>query len=297
MNWKPYGEFLYLRELMIIDLACHSDLSIQEIIQIRRSEIDVDDDCMFVRKIAVNSFEPLVMHDYWRIRDNMLPKSTYAFPTKNGNELLLSKFIKHLKVLLLQANVGAQFLLLNEISESTYDDLLTLRFAIQRQRYQRALAVALESHLGTRPGETSKLLKRDIDLDDFSIRFRETKSQKTQWLPIPSDLIPYFERFVRNLASNDAPLFIRANGSQWDRARVYEAVKDWGKVRGVFGATPQRLRPTVARGMKRNGASITDISKVLRHADISTTRLHYLYYDHDDIRSVVDTYKPGMPDD
>lgn len=296
MSWKPYGEYLYLREMLIIDLVRHHDIALQKTLQLLRSKILVNDDRMIIEDTVINPSVHLVMLDYWRIRDNLFPRSIYAFPTKYGNQLLLAKFTKHLKSLQRQADVNIQPHHPREMSNSHYEALLNLRFSYQRQRYQRAIVVALESHLGTRPGETSKLRKQDIDLDDFSICFRDTKSQEIQWLPIPEVLVPYLERFVGNLTNNDDPLFIRPNGKQWDRKKVHEAVTDWGKERCVFGATPQRLRPTVARGMRRNGASITDISKVLRHADISTTRLHYLYYDHDDIRRVVNEYKPGMSD-
>lgn len=48
-----------------------------------------------------------------------------------------------------------------------------------------------------------------------------------------------------------------------------------------------------ARGWRQDGASLMDISKLLRDADLSTTRKHYLYDEDDDIRKIVDNHKPG----
>ncbi|OYR77742.1 hypothetical protein DJ71_17750 [Halorubrum sp. E3] len=68
--------------------------------------------------------------------------------------------------------------------------------------------------------------------------------------------------------------------------RVDAAGNDWADV------TPHSLRHSFAVWRAKAGMPLGQLSKLLRHADISTTHDNYLRFAHDDLQDAYDEYRP-----
>ncbi|RME07462.1 MAG: hypothetical protein D6803_03945 [Anaerolineae bacterium] len=301
MNSTQCGEFVYLRDILIIDILRKSALTLNQLLNTNASsnEFQTSEPYLYIHihGQAIQLTEPRLMRDYLRLKDRYLPDSDLIFPTAKGSRLRPAKFRKRFGKLLEEAGLHIQTPDPKDITDSQYNILLELRFPIQRHRYQIALFIALQAFLATRPGETANLRKSDLDFEALTLRLPDTKSGRTQWLPIPKQLVPFLKAYVSHLRSNNAPLFVNSKGKQWDRREAWRKIKAKAEELNIYGVTPQRLRPTAARGWKNNGASLTTVSKLLRHADPKTTRDHYLFYADEDMRSVIDDYHPGGLDE
>lgn len=169
--------------------------------------------------------------------------------------------------------------------------LLSRRFYYQRQRYQIALALGFLGHNALRPGEIASMRVRDVDLDLQTIRLVMPKAGRSQFIPIPPEMLEPLSRYVENLRWDDY-LFIHPNGTPWERRNVHHATRALAESLGLRNVYPRRMRPTVAQELKKGGASLDEVREFLRHRDERTTELYYAPDDVDSRRATYQRYHP-----
>ncbi len=289
-DYEKFGEFLTLRDLSIIYFVRHSNMSIQESLQLMRTTIELTDTKILCGKEVSFPRKKLIL-EYLTRRDKLFPESDYLFPTMYGNLFLPGKFSKRFQKLSHEAGIQLDHDHPKEISPQQYEKLIALRFQYQRQRYQISLAMALLDCNALRSSEVATLRKRDINLDDGIIILEMTKAGVTQYVHIPEYLIEPLRKFTSYL-SLDNPLFIKLNGNQWTRKDIYRVVKQYGEERGVQDLYPRRIRTTIARKLRENGASLDEAREYLRHSELRTTRLYYAPDTVENRRLIFERYHP-----
>lgn len=143
----------------------------------------------------------------------------------------------------------------------------------------RAMA-QLMATAGLRAGEVANLKLEDIDWRKSSLRVQNTKSRRTDYLPLASKvgetLAAYLKRkpqaqtrhvFVRLAAPVGRPLTASAVRISMSRAfrRCYPGEPAHGT---------HVLRHSLATGMLKKGATFKEIADVLRHRNIETTAIY-----------------------
>jgi integrase len=233
--------------------------------------------------------------DYFALREKLLPNSQLIFSTDEGIPLQKYKFVKHVNTLLREAG-GNPIKLSEPITKYHLACLISLRFAYQRQRYQKALAIGFLGHNACRPGEIVAIRVRDIDMDQENIRLIMPKAGHTQYIHIPSEMLAPLSRFIQHLKSDDF-LFVHPNNTPWQRRDVYRVTGDFAESLGLHNVYPRRMRPTVAQELKKNGASLDDVREYLRQRDSRTTLLYYAPDDVDSRRATYERYHPLAHED
>jgi site-specific recombinase XerD len=118
-----------------------------------------------------------------------------------------------------------------------------------------------------------------------------TKGGMTQYVHIPEYLIEPLRKFT-NYLSLDDNLFIKLNGNKWTRKDIHRVVKQYGEERGVKDIYPRRIRTTIARNLRENGASLDEAREFLRHSELRTTRLYYAPDTVESRRRIFKRYHP-----
>lgn len=162
----------------------------------------------------------------------------------------------------------------------------------------RAILLLL-SRLGLRAREVMLLDLDDIDWSNACI-YVCGKGRRERPLPLPHDVGEALVQYLREgrPASSCRRVFLRTRApwrglsrSSCISAIVHRALGR-SRVQSVSHGAHQ-LRHALATGMLRRGASLTEISQVLRHRDPNTTRL-YAKVDLDSLRAVALPW-PGRP--
>lgn len=265
-------------------------MSIQESLQLQRTAIEPTDTNILCGR-AVELPQSKMILEFLQRRDELYSESDYLFPTKNGNLYLPGKFAKRFQKLSREAGIQLDHNHPRDISHQQFEKLTALRFQYQRQRYQIILTMALLDCNALRSSEVANLRKRDINLDDGIIILEMTKAGVTQYVHIPEYLIEPLQKFTSYLSLDD-PLFIKLNGNQWTRKDIYRVVKQYGQERGVKELYPRRIRTTIARKLRENGASLDEAREYLRHSELRTTRLYYAPDTVENRRHIFERYHP-----
>jgi site-specific recombinase XerD len=162
----------------------------------------------------------------------------------------------------------------------------------------RAILLLL-SRLGLRAREVMLLSLDDIDWSNACI-YVCGKGRRERPLPLPRDVGAAIARYLREgrPISSCRRVFLRdrapwrgLNRSCSISAIVLRALGRTAVQSASHGA--HQFRHALATGMLHRGASLTEISQVLRHRDPNTTRL-YAKVDLDSLRAVALPW-PGRP--
>jgi integrase/recombinase XerD len=162
----------------------------------------------------------------------------------------------------------------------------------------RAILLLL-ARLGLRAREVMLLELDDLNWTDGSIHVCG-KGRQERPLPLPHDVGQAIAKYLHEgrPASSCRRVFLRAR-APWRGMAKSDAISEIVRralkrahIRSVtYGA--HQFRHSLATNMLRRGASLTDISQVLRHRDPNTTRL-YAKVDLDALREVALPW-PGRP--
>lgn len=147
--------------------------------------------------------------------------------------------------------------------------------------------VLLGLQTGLRPDEQRRLRRDQIDLGHGIIRFAvaETKSRRPDSVPL--------NRTARQIIAN-RPIRGEWVFSQPDGRCVTRRTLAWYFERAVQAAgvphcTPHVLRHTCASWLVQDGVPIADVSRLLRHADVTTTARVYAHLSPDQARRAADS--------
>jgi site-specific recombinase XerC len=151
------------------------------------------------------------------------------------------------------------------------------RSPLGRRNYAILLLIA---RLGLRASEVVRMTLDDLDWDRGEIVVRG-KDQKVERLPLPTDIGEALVKYLRDVrpACSTRRVFIRMKGpraglkgSEAVGAIVRTALERAGLNPEVKG--PHLLRHSLATNLLRGGATLTEISQLLRHGNLTTTQIY-----------------------
>lgn len=157
----------------------------------------------------------------------------------------------------------------------------------------RAILMLL-ARLGLRSIEVARLELDDLDWRSGEIVVRG-KARRQDRLPLPGDAGEALAAYLSLRGSHDVRrvfLTLRAPTRPIRAALVGEVVERACLRAGVAHVGAHRLRHALASEMLREGASLIDISQVLRHRDLATTAI-YAKIDLGRLRQVAQAW-PGV---
>jgi site-specific recombinase XerD len=136
--------------------------------------------------------------------------------------------------------------------------------------------ITLLARLGLRSAEVANIEFEDLDWRAGEIVVRG-KSRRQDRMPLPSDVgeavVAYLTRRERDVARR-VFLTVRAPRRPILPAVVGEVVERACRRAGLQRAGAHRIRHSLATEMLRRGASLIDVSQVLRHRDLATTAVY-----------------------
>ncbi|MBU5311043.1 tyrosine-type recombinase/integrase [Tissierella carlieri] len=138
---------------------------------------------------------------------------------------------------------------------------------------------------GARIGETLALNVDDVDLNNNTIIFKDTKNKKEKISYLNNKLsyelkkwIRYKDRYI------DTDILFPTNRKNNISITGFESnLRTIGKNAGIENLHPHRLRYTFAVEFLKNGGNIYVLSKLFDHSSVQITEI-YLNMDRDDIR-------------
>lgn len=154
------------------------------------------------------------------------------------------------------------------------------------QEYQRnRLIVLVYLYTGLRLAELAKLTWQQVDIDAGVILVIKPKGKRDRQVPIHPKILGELRTW--SLAgAGSGPLFISRKGGALSAAGISEMFRRF--VQGVLGVdcTAHQLRHSFATELRRRGADLREIQKLLGHAKLDTTAIYTEVYD-DDLQNAV----------
>ncbi len=139
---------------------------------------------------------------------------------------------------------------------------------------------------GMREGELITLTAGQVDLEERVISFRPTKRGLKRLLPIGERLYYLLARRIREAGLSPADL-VFCNGSRaWERWHIRNRLKAAMRRAKIENFRFHDLRHTAASRLRRRGADMDHIRKVLGHRGIQTTE-GYVHYEAEQLRPVL----------
>jgi site-specific recombinase XerD len=158
--------------------------------------------------------------------------------------------------------------------------------------------LVLLGRLGLRACEVAALQLDDLDWKTGEILVRG-KGRALSRLPLPVDIgeavVAYLRRATRSKATRSAFVRCRAPFDAVTSAAIIAIAQRALRAAGIATGGAHRLRHTAATQMLRQGASLTEISQVLRHRHVDTTAI-YAKVDRDSLRTIARTWPVDVVD-
>jgi integrase/recombinase XerD len=158
------------------------------------------------------------------------------------------------------------------------------------QKYQALIYVLF--YTGARISEILNLRWDDLQPDPVPhLIMNQTKVYELRYSPIPQDL---YEKLVR-LPHYSGYIFSSKEGKQVDRTTVGDDLKRRAKLVGIDKRVYNHLfRHSFANFMRRNGAPIESISKMLGHKSVDTTNRSYMHIMLEELSDVLHYHHPQL---
>lgn len=134
---------------------------------------------------------------------------------------------------------------------------------------------------GMREGELIRLTRAQVDLAERLINFPPTKKGQKRLMPINERLYYILARRCARLSPAD--LVFSIDSRPWQRWHIRNRLKVAARKAGVVNFRFHDLRHTAASRLRRSGADMEDIERVLGHKNIKTTR-GYVHYEAEQLR-------------
>ena len=155
-------------------------------------------------------------------------------------------------------------------------------------------AIVLMLRMGLRVGEVAMLELEDINWRDGSLVVHG-KGGQIDRLPLPDDVGQALARYLQyrpRLETRRVFLRVHAPQGPLSVAGLRGLVRETGKRAGIGGIGTHRLRHTAASRMLQCGASLSEVSHVLRHRHLDTTAI-YAKIDRDSLRDLAQPWPGG----
>lgn len=163
--------------------------------------------------------------------------------------------------------------------------------------YRDYIITKLLVSTGSRIGETLSLTDGDIDFRNGVIVFKDTKNKKEKLGYLTNKMSFELKRWInfreKNLEYHSDYLFPTSRGSQLQVSSFGGQLKNASNRAGIEDVHPHRLRATFAIEYLNNGGSLHVLSRLLDHADISTTMI-YLNISDKELRKEFLKYHPRV---
>ena len=151
--------------------------------------------------------------------------------------------------------------------------------------YRDSVITKLLLSTGARIGETLSLDIKDVDLNNNTVIFRDTKNKKEKISYLNNKLSNELKKWVRYKERYmDTDILFPTNRKNNMSVSGFEKnLRNVGKDAGIENLHPHRLRYTFAVEFLKNGGNIYVLSKLFDHSSVQVTEI-YLNMDRDDIR-------------
>ena len=157
----------------------------------------------------------------------------------------------------------------------------------QKSKRRDKVILTLLYSTGLRISELVKLLKRDIDFDERTIRVRG-KGDKDRIVLFDEHTKELLLAYLEEDKHKSEYIFINKNGNPLTPRYVQMMIKKYAEAAGIKKkVTPHVLRHSFATHLLKNGVDIRVIQQLLGHSSLSTTQI-YTSVDMDTIKSVYD---------
>ncbi|OGW94849.1 MAG: hypothetical protein A3K16_03340 [Omnitrophica bacterium RIFCSPLOWO2_01_FULL_45_24] len=196
------------------------------------------------------------------------------------------------------------------LDEKQVKELMRYMMSRRKPRYRiaylRDLAlIGVFVFAGLRRSEALSLKVKDVDLSNNTIRLAHTKTRRQEAVPICSTLKQLLEDYLQvrlALKRETDNLFVDSNRSGQDKRRGDGSFGTRG-LQLLFGELnnnlnfgkrlrPHLLRRSFATMLLRKGLNIVDVSRLLRHSDISVTVKSYIGYDEGELLKSLEKFHP-----
>ncbi|MFH0763487.1 MAG: tyrosine-type recombinase/integrase [Candidatus Omnitrophota bacterium] len=196
------------------------------------------------------------------------------------------------------------------LDEKQVKELMRYMMSRRKPRYRiaylRDLAlVGVFVFAGLRRSEALNLKIKDIDLNNNALRLMHTKTRRQEVVPICSTLKQLLMNYLQvrmTLKRETDNLFVDSNRSGQDKRRGDGSFGTRG-LQLLFGELnnnlsfgkklrPHLLRRSFATMLLRKGLNIVDVSRLLRHSDISVTVKSYIGYDEGELLKSLEKFHP-----
>jgi integrase len=137
---------------------------------------------------------------------------------------------------------------------------------------------------GMREGELIHLTRGQVDLEDRLIDFHPTKRGLKRLMPINERL--YYLLCRRCAGLSPADVVFSLDSRPWQRWHIRNRLKVAIKRTGIAPVRFHDLRHTAASRLRRAGADMDDIRKLLGHRNVKTTD-GYVHYEAEQLRPVL----------
>lgn len=174
-----------------------------------------------------------------------------------------------------------QSIKVDKTSVETYTDS-ELLLLLQKPNIKRCSFIDYESWVitcllfstGIRQHSLMEIKVKDIDLDNFLINVRVTKTRKPLLIPINQSMLSIIQEFLRYRPyhNKDDWLFCNAYGNQLKKSTCYNMLYRYNKSRGVETTGLHRYRHTFAKQWILNGGNVVTLSRLLGHSNLSITQ-------------------------
>lgn len=138
--------------------------------------------------------------------------------------------------------------------------------------------------LGVRQSDLTRLAVEQVDLEGRVIAFRPKKKSLKRLLPIGERLYYLLTRRIAGLSATD---LVFSNGSRrWERWHIRNRLQAAMKRVGIENLRFHDLRHSAASRLRRRGADMEDIRRILGHRGKHTTE-GYVHYQAEQLRPVL----------
>ncbi len=144
---------------------------------------------------------------------------------------------------------------------------------------------------GLRISELRSLEVKDIDFLSENLRVIG-KGSKERMIPIGQPAIVAIQRYQREAAVTNGPLFISKRRTRITQQAIDQLLKKYLKLSSIpFGISPHKLRHSFATHMLDAGADLRSVQSLLGHSSLSTTQI-YTHVTKERLRSAYDEAHP-----